>query len=197
MEYIDSGGRLVWTGDAGTELEKEDEYLYKDEIDANSFLQETIDTPSEFPSHEIISPWARKISDEDKIIRFDHYISAGYTSTWCQVRDCKIYEQIGTMVPEAGADHKFIYGLKQNLRLYGDFALVKDMGIGSTRVLSVDTQGKVFDEEKRDLGRVFPLIIASGVGEKVVYYAVPPELFTQEPMKYWLFIENLYDGMLR
>lgn len=202
MEYVDSGGRLVWTGDAGTVLESEDEFLYEDDIDVNSPFYPTIDDPSEFPKHEIISPWARKVRSEDKIVRFDRYLSVDYLGNWCAIRNqqaggCEISQQVGTLVPESGADHRLIYGMSTGLRLHGDFALVDDIGIGSTRVLSVDTQTKVLDLNGTDIGRVFPIIVTSGIGEKVVYYAIPPELLTLEPMQYWLFIENLYNGMLR
>ncbi len=189
MEYVDSGGRLVWTGDAGTQLTKDDQYLYLDDVDENK-------------GHTLISPWARKDVEKNEQVRFDQYLSAEYKGNWCTLRvnqygGCEISKQVGTLIPESGADHKLIYGIKTNLRLYGDFALVDDIGIGSTRVLSVDTETLVQDLNHQELGRVFPVIITSGIGEKVAYYAVPPELFTQEPMKYWLFIENLYNGMLR
>lgn len=198
MEYVDAGGRLVWTGDAGTQLTKDDEYLYRDEIDSNFFLNETIDDPSEVPTHELISPWARKDSEERKQVRFDHYLSVEYRGNYCQIKKgCLINQQIGTLVPESGADHKLVYGISQNLKLYGNFAVVEDIGIGSTRVLSVDTQSILFDSNHSEYGRVFPIIVSSGVGEKVVYYAIPPELLTLPPMSYSLFIENLYNGMLR
>lgn len=189
MEYVDSGGRLVWTGDAGTQLTKDDQYLYLDDVDENE-------------AHTIISPWARKDVEKDEQVRFDQYLSAEYEGNWCMVRvttngGCEISQQVGNLVPESGADHKLIYGMKQGLRLYGDFALIRDIGIGTTRVLSVDTQTIVRDLNNTELGRVFPIIVTSGVGEKIAYYAVPPENYTLEPMQYWLFIENLYNGMLR
>ena len=182
MEYADAGGRLVWTGDAGTEIGEKDQYLYTDDIDANT-------------GHELISPWARKDAENNEQVRFDQYISTSYIGTWCVLREtsCNPEQQIGTLVPESGADHKLIFGIKQDLRLYGDFALVEDIGIGSTRVLSVDTETIVRDEENNDLGRVFPIIVTSGIGERVVYYAIHPEYFIREPAHYWLFLENLYD----
>ncbi len=183
MEYVDAGGRLIWTGDAGTQITSKDQYLYLDDIDENQ-------------SHTLISPWARKDAEKNEQVRFDQYISANYYGNWCEFRDCEISKQVGTLVPESGSDHKLIFGMRQNLKLYGDFALVYDIGIGSTRVLSVDTETKVLDKEKKELGRVFPIIITSGVGEKIAYYALPPELFAVEPMKYTLFIENLYIGVL-
>lgn len=184
MEYVDSGGRLVWTGDAGVGLTSADQYLYADDVDQNAL-------------HEIISPWARKDIDAQEQVRFDQYISADYFGNWCEVRDCNLEDQVGQMVPESGADHRLIFGIANNLRLYGDFALVKDKGIGSTIVLSVDTQSIVRDLEDEELGRVFPLIITSGIGEKIAYYAVPPEYYGAAPMNYSLFLENLYNGMLR
>lgn len=184
MEYVDGGGRLIWTGDAGTELGKDDQFLYLDEVDENY-------------GHTIISPWARKDIEEDRQVRFDQYLSVEYKGNYCTFHTCLFEQQVGNLVPETGADHKLIYGIRQDLKLYGDFAVVDDIGIGSTRVLSVDTQSQLFDLNHSELGRVFPVIVTSGIGEKVVYYATPPEYFSVSPMNYSLFIENLYNGMLR
>ncbi len=184
MEYADAGGRLVWTGDAGTQITGDDQFLYADDVDVNA-------------QHELISPWARKDVEEDIAVRFDQYISVDYLGNWCDLRECDISNQAGKLVPESGSDHRLIFGIAPNLRLYGDFALVNDIGIGSTRVMSVDTEAKVIDLENNDLGRIFPMIVTSGIGEKVVYYAVPPELLAMEPMLYQQFLVNLYNGMLR
>lgn len=187
MEYVDAGGRLVWTGDAGTMLTNDDLFLYADDVDENA-------------THTLISPWARKDLEEGIAVRFDQYLSADYLGNYCDFRDCTIFtasQQVGNLVPESGADHRLIYGIANNLKLYGDFSLVEDIGIGSTRVLSVDTQTLLRDKENEELGRVFPIIITSGIGEKIVYYALPPELFAQEPMLYQQFLVNLYNGMLR
>ena len=187
MEYVDSGGRLVWTGDAGTQLTKDDQFLYADDVDVNA-------------THELISPWARKDVEDDVMVRFDNYLSADYLGNYCDFRDCTLStsaQQVGDLVPESGADHKLIYGIATNLKLYGDFSIVEDIGIGSTRVLSVDTKTTLRNKEEKELGRVFPIIITSGIGEKIVYYAVPPELFAQKPMRYQQFLVNLYNGMLR
>lgn len=187
MEYVDSGGRLVWTGDAGTTLTTDDQFLYADDVDANA-------------AHEFISPWARKDVEDNIAVRFDNYLSADYLGNYCDFRDCTIAttaQQVGDLVPESGADHRLIYGIANNLKLYGDFSIVDDIGIGSTRVLSVDVSTMIRDLENKELGRVFPIIITSGIGEKIVYYSVPPELFAQEPMLYQQFLVNLYNGMLR
>ncbi len=187
MEYADSGGRLVWTGDAGTELTTDDDFLYADDVDENA-------------GHTLISPWARKDVEDGIAVRFDQYLSTEYKGNYCDFRDCTIFtsaQQIGELVPESGADHRLVYGIASNLKLYGDFAIVGDIGIGSTRVLSVDTSTTLRDKENNELGRVFPIIVSSGVGEKIVYYAVPPELLAQPPMEYQQFLVNLYNGMLR
>ena len=44
----------------------------------------------------------------------------------------------------------------------------------------------------------FPMIMTSGVGGKVVYYAAPLESFfaPDRPKKYYLFLENMYTGLL-
>lgn len=190
MAYVDGGGRLVWTGDAGTSLGNNDVELHENEVDVNA-------------APVLLGPWARRT--EDKAVRFDKYISVQYNGMFCDIKKCNS-GIIGNLQPESGVDHKLIFGLAKGLTVKigntpdsfnGNFALVKDFGIGSTRVLSLETLGAVVDDKGKNFGQVFPLIVTSGVGERIAYYAIPPEQYLKEPMKYNTLIENLYYGMLR
>ena len=59
------------------------------------------------------------------------------------------------------------------------------------------------DTPSLDLNRSVPLIVTSGVGERVVYYAMPPEYFANpkldqfEKGRYFLPIENMYYGNIK
>ncbi|AJF59661.1 MAG: hypothetical protein QT03_C0001G0153 [archaeon GW2011_AR10] len=319
IDYIAGGGRLVWTGDAGTELAPGDRLLYEYE------------RPGGSDENIIVSPWARKIGE--RVVALDEFLSVDYLGNFCQLKTCTGVPYIG-IFEAPNRNHEFVNGLRPDLKMYGDFAVVKARSGGySTIVLNVDFQsdliadtsqyypsiipepsalpecnddidndrdGKTdypddrecdsfiddsedvlggapilerepqckdlrdndndglvdypfdpccvsalhdnesgcsagysecsdgFDndsdgftdypedadcasasdrsEGKRNLGRFFPVVVTSGLGEKVVYYATPPEFFVSEQMpidpetgqriKYYSLIENMYYGML-
>lgn len=179
LDYADSGGKLIWTGDAGTKLAQGDELLYESDIDVNGDKEKSF------------GPWARKY--DNRALRLDQYISVQYIANYCDVVDCTRYSRSGNLVPEPGADHPLIYGVSPALSLYGDFALVKEPeSVGAKRVLSLD-HGSIIYLEEQDIGRYFPVIVTSGLGEKIAYYSVPPEQFTKDPMNYYLFAEKLWE----
>ncbi len=196
IDYISQGGRLVWTGDAGVELAPGDKYLYESERpggDANK--------------HEIIGPWARK--EGTRIIPFDEFIGVQYIKNYCDVKDCEEGKasEIG-MFDAINRDHQLIYGIRADLRMYGNFAIV-DLAEGAyaTRVLDVDYMSNLLGKDGKNYGRSFPVIVTTGLGEKVAYYSIPPEMFLSEEMpidpetgeriKYWSFIDNMYRAMLK
>ncbi len=182
VDYVIQGGRLVWTGDAGAKLAEGDEPLYWDER-----------TPGK--EHVEIGPWARK--DGNKMLNFDEFLSVNYITNFCEATKCKDENVwVGTFYVEPGADHPLVKGLSPTLPMYGDFAIVEQgEGVNTTRVLSVDTLANIYSKDRRDLGKNFPVIVTSGMGERIAYYAVPPEQFTK--YDYYSFIENLYYGMLK
>ncbi len=219
MDYVNQGGRLVWTGDAGTELAEGDRLLYADEV-------------TEGEKHTAFGPWARRSGDDQ--VRFDEFLSVQYVTNFCMVKRCTGIPWQGILVTDPGREHPLVYGIRQGLSLRGDFAIVKEVGDAvSTRVLSLDwgsnligTSGTDYtkaisdydanknyaienyptgstDKDKyaptRDYGTTFPIIVTSGYGERVAYYAVPPEQFVNPELKdkYFTIIENLYYGMLR
>lgn len=196
-----SSARLVWTGDAGTNLTSADAPLYEDDLDVNA-------------SHTLIGAWARK--DGDEAIRLDYLISVEYLGNYCSIKPCSGNTRVGRLSAPS-SDHKLVYGLDPSLQLYScasgcpakelesyDFAVVEDMGgIGSKRVLNLDYGSKLITSSGTELGNIFPVIVSSGIGERIVYYATPPESFVvssysvREPVKSSFFVESMYTGMLR
>ena len=194
IDYVKAGGRLVWTGDSGTELMEGDELLYKDER-------------NETGKHETLGPWARK--DGDNIVAFDELISAQFKANYCDLKLCnETFPWIGNLEPEPERTHKLITGLQQGLQFYGNFSIVEESSAKvSTRVLSIKTLTRVVDSEGKDYGNNFPAIVTTSpssilgakFGERVAYYAVPPEQFVEPELekKYFTIIENMYYGMLQ
>ncbi len=214
IDYVNEGGRLVWTGDAGTELAEGDSYLYKDER-------------TEGENHEIIGPWARR--DGDKQINFDQLISVQYLANYCMIKRCTSSTPWqGILVTDPERQHPLVYGIKQGLSMRGDFAIVKELGDSvSMRVLSLDWQSNIIGIDNKnytteatdtntkaydpktgdynkyipttDYEKIIPIIVTSGYGERVAYYAIPPEQFVAPELKekYYSIIENLYLGMLK
>ncbi len=188
MNYVNQGGRVVWTGDAGTVLGRDDNFLYFDE------------RPEGKNDHEIIGPWARK--EGEKIVAFDDFIGANYKGNYCGMssfdENCHTGVLAGRLEVGVEPGNAFIVGLKKNLLMRGNFAVVKPSGAaGSTTPLSVDVGGAVKDSNGEDLGRVFPVIITRG--GKVAYYALPPEMFAHPDLeeKYYYILVNMYNGMLK
>ncbi|MFH1588906.1 MAG: hypothetical protein ABIA76_06235 [Candidatus Diapherotrites archaeon] len=202
MEYVYKGGRLVWTGDAGTEIillegedekqAKEREFLFKDEDPEIKNYKE-----SDVNSHEIINPWARKLGGTT--IRFDRFISAAYIGNYCEEleKKCKEFNKTGeigksplsetycmkkseceTSLPYLGTiqinspKHDTVIGLRNDWKSFGNIALVQV--INSTSTLRVADISKPVDIGQTT---IYPFIIEAGFGGKVLYYALPPEEF--------------------
>lgn len=196
IDFADSGGKLVWTGDAGTRLTAEDTPLFEDDIDENA-------------EHVLMSPWARR--DGKKAVRFDTVISVAYIGNYCELSDCSKNIPVGGLITETTGNHLLIYGLAEDQMLYvsnalgdyRDFAVVKEPeSIGSKRILTLDYGSILRDRQGNEFGRYFPVIVTSGVGEKIAYYAQPIEQFSGRYYDYTtgreqtgplnLLIANLY-----
>lgn len=189
MDYVDQGGRLVWTGDAGTELTQADEFLYSNELPDSDDNSEA----------KILGPWARK--QGTTIVPFHEFLGVQYITNYCAIKDCQGLQWQGVLRTEPGRNHPLAYALREGLVLRGDFAIVRDVptAVATTRVLSLDWLSELVSTSRIGYGRVFPVIVTSGYGERVAYYAVPPEQFVEDyqPEKYYSLVENLYYGMLR
>jgi hypothetical protein len=235
MDYVNGGGRLVWTGDSGTESESvirnpdgtatgnSKEFLFMDE-------DPSLDTNE----HLLVGPWARKFGTT--VVAFHEFLGVQYLTNYCSIKPCQGRPWQGKLVTSADREHPLVYALRTDLVLRGDFAIVEDVPSAiTTRVLTLDwmsnliastpsgprlpdfnysdygvsdsrytggfdqTQFRWPDSNRTDFGRNFPLIVTSGYGERVAYYAVPPEQFVEpdQPQKYYSIVENLYYGMLR
>lgn len=202
MEYANTGGRLVWTGDAGTELGEEDEYLYEHE-------RESCETGAAITGDEegeIISPWARK--ESGKCINFDQFLGVTYIGKYCEKKGCE------NNFPETGIfsapdrEQRLVYGITPGLTAYGDFAIVelKSGAVNPTIILNLDYKSNFVSKEGKNYGRYFPIIVQSGFGGKVIYYSIPPEMLASKNMPpaqgtdnwaYTLFVEQMYMGILK
>jgi len=196
IDFADAGGKLVWTGDSGTALASGDSVLYENDLDENA-------------PHKALSPWARRSGNNT--VRLDLLISADYLGNYCENNSCGKETPVGKMIIESTGKHQLIYGLGADQVLYvnsqeplADFAMVREPeSVGSKRVLTLDYGTSMKLKDGEELGRYFPLILTSGIGEKAAYYAQPPELFLGTIIDYEngykryigptsLFIANMY-----
>lgn len=216
IDYYNAGGRIVWTGDAGTELGEsyvdgkpvKDEYLYMGD---RSDLNKHGDLKQE-DANIVIGPWARK--DGDLMVSFDQLLSLNYAGTFCELNTCLEERPIhvGNLEPEPSRDHPLIRGMAVELQLWvfkgQDFAIVQTIPGGiTTEVLTLDmgsnlTVNDPTNSKKTDYGRTNPMIVTSGVGGRVIYYSMPPELYANPRLDdfgkslYYLPLENMYYGAL-
>jgi hypothetical protein len=196
---LPTGGTLVWTGDAGTELGPNDHYLY------------TSDKDPDDDTNSIIGPWARR--DGDEMISFDELLGVRTVDMekirFCELASCLKGQAIygGNLETEPSGNHPLIRGISASLPLYffedEDFAVVETLsGSVTTEVLSLDL-GSELSASGSELERSLPLIVTSGIGERVVYYAMPPEYYANPKLAtagkepYLLPVENLYYGTLK
>lgn len=222
VDYAIGGGRIVWTGDAGTELASGDRILYQYER-AGMDICEDMDQEKLWRDKQLkiddincmwraqvkeLSPWARYYRDGDRniSINLDTMLNLRYIGNYCRFKDCKSEApQIGRLDVGQESENQLIYGLNPNLTMYGDFAIVDEEGGSSTRVLSVDYGGNLISKNKMDLGMSFPVIVTAGMGERWAYYALPPEQFARPNEGelectencYYSLVENMYYGMLK
>ncbi|MDP6670466.1 MAG: hypothetical protein QGI60_01470 [archaeon] len=223
IDYYNSGGRLIWTGDAGTELGEsyvggklvKDEYLHaidRTSSEVNKLLENTQGEDTVLDFNVPIGPWARK--DGDLMISFDQLLSLNYAGNYCQFNTCFADKPIhvGNIEPEPSRDHPLIRGIAADLQLWvfkdQDFAVVQTIPGGiTTEVLTLDMGSNLIvtnpkNNNKADYGKTNPMIVTSGVGGRVIYYSMPPELYANPRLDsfdkdlYYLPLENMYYGSL-
>ncbi len=190
VDFAAEGGRLVWTGDAGTQLGADES--------SNDALLMKSQRPGEKDENVVIGPWARK--DGDYIVPLDDFLSAEYVSNYCVVNTCRDHtHSLGYLEALPGRKPPLVDGLRDNLDFYGDFALVEQReGNNAKRILTLQYGSELLGLDNHKYGREFPMIITSGVGGKVVYYAAPLESYfaPDHPKKYYTLLEDMYKGML-
>ncbi len=201
--YAAAGGRLVWTGDAGTELcaggqpnersEQNDEYLLASQHEEGA-------APS------IIGPWARK--DGDKQLLFNEFLGVDYQGNYCDFGSCPPKSEVGR-IEVTNTEHKLTYGLSPSLPYQGDFAIVKTQKSGEARVIATLDYGAnllgkgtgqpwLAQGTQYNFGRQLPFIVSNQVGERVAYYAAPIEALVGDNPKQRnkALVEQMYYGML-
>ncbi len=206
QEFAARGGRLVWVGDAGTKPAG-------GETDMNYFLLKGQRKAGESKT-EYIGPWARR--QGDKQVSLDYTLGVNYRGNYCEMVACRDAEIVGNFEFPA-TDLRLANGLTQGLAFYGDFSIVQlsessyqknvaTLNYG-TNVIAPAAPGYFWLKAgSQNFGRDFPLIVASGVGGRVAYYAFPPEYVVGERMPidkktgqriaYRAIVENMYYGML-
>jgi hypothetical protein len=182
MNYVSKGGRLVWIGDAGVEIDDSDQLLTKGDIEG------TYDS-------NIVGGWAR-LNNDNYMIRFDEFIGVSFISTYCTLKECsnKEYEipdytnekiivkypnhQNGKLVPSS--KHPLVYALRDYLQIKDDFAIVELIRPTITP-LKLDFGSNLFIDTNTSYGTngVFPFIVVSN-SNRVAYYAIPPEYLIEE-----------------
>lgn len=189
--YVSSGGRLVWTGDAGTEL-----------CDGDALLLES--QRKEGGKEMPIGPWARV--DFDRQLSFDETLGLEYFGNYCEFNDCKVSAFSGYF-EVSDFDNKLTYGLSPRIKFNGDYALVKAKKGSNVKIVAVidsisnvllssDNKPWLEKGKQYDLGKKQPFIVTNGVGERIAYYAAPIESFYIGEEKYKALIEQLYYGMI-
>ena len=194
LDYANKGGKLVWTGDAGTtkfEGEKNLSDYNLEEYDTN------IDTAG----------WMR-INKDGKVINFNEKMSADYIGNYCDMAPCSGENSFVGHLNHYD-DSIISKELKQKSELSSNFAIVSLINNTSTKIdLILDTRSNLIvdDINHTNHGKEFPIIITSGLGDKIIYSAVPLEYFvdleydeskTDNGMFYATIIENIYENMIR
>src|SRR3989344_845233 len=203
QDYVTRGGKLVWIGDAGSLGERETDLTY--------FLKYS--ERKEGGSADYIGPWARKSGDRQGSL--DYLLGVNFRANYCEISQCKDGTLIGHF-DIANSDKQLVYGLADSVPFYGDFSLVAInessyqttlayLDYGAPLTGKPPAQNFWLRGERVDFGQSLPIIVSSGVGSRVAYYAFAPEYFVGENMPfdknneriaYWGIIENLYFGML-
>ena len=198
IEYASTGGKLVWIGDSGTEPHEDDELLLESERNpGNAEIK--------------IGPWARKVSRDDGnfAVELDKLLSVEFIGNYCDIKSCEDNMPfIGYFRKAPGETHDLVKGLDPRFEMRADFSIVKKrLDKYNNEVLSVDALSAIIDDKGivkpkgTNYGDAFPIIMVSspsGLGESIVYYAVPPESFAMEGQekKTLLFVENMYYALM-
>ncbi|MDD4250896.1 MAG: hypothetical protein PHX27_01740 [Candidatus ainarchaeum sp.] len=193
VDYVNlNGGRLVWVGDAGTQ-KAEDE------------LENLIDVNDQ--QLKLDNPWARarETQTEYVLLNFDEFLGLRFVGNYCTQTNCVANNfSPGIIVTEVTNSHRLIYGLTpaMELRIHPekDFSIVSQFPNlpNSNIVLSLD-QGSVKQGKEKQFPRFLPIIVTSGMGERVAYYAYPLEYYCADnntPNACTLLLKQMFYGML-
>ncbi len=173
INYVDLGGRLIWIGDAGTSLAPDDVVP-----DSNTLYG--ID-PNKKPN-----PWIRV--KNNTLYSFDNVLNVVYLGNYCDMFICKNQPvRIGYLEPEPSRSHPLIKGMATRQDFYlasnKNFAIVRTYsGKFTNQVLSIDFGSPLTSKTGQKIDRIIPLAVFSGVGERVLYLAIPPEYLVDKSL---------------
>ena len=201
--YVAAGGRLVWTGDAGTELcsgnQTEERYGQDDQ-----FLLASEHEEGAAPT--VIGPWARKVGDTQLL--FDEFLGVEYKGNYCDFSTCPPSSEVGR-IEVTNNEHKLTYGLSPSIPYKGDFGVVETIKSSDARIVAVLDYGAnllgkgtgqqwFVSGQQYNFGRRLPFIVSSQVGERVAYYAAPIETLVGDvpEARNKALLEQMYYGML-
>jgi len=178
QNYASQGGRIVWIGDAGTVPYEGDNLFYQEgSVDSNN-------------------PWVR-VTDENIIIYFNKFLGVNYVTNFCNVRNCTKDVYSGKLV--VSDTHPLTYGIRSGLQIYDDYSIVKKTEPNPTPLM-IEYGANLFDEtdKTKNYGKVFEGIVTSN-SNLIAYYAIPPEYLAEDDdeEKYYSFVWNMFDGMVR
>jgi len=193
MDYVNKyGGRLVWVGDAGVEFGDDETRIVNDVNTAKKILD---------------NPWVRVKENENdyQIISFDEFLGLRYVNNYCTEKDCaESAFSVGTLETELTGEHPLIFGFSPvinfKIKKDRDFALVKQIpdSYSSNIIMTINFGGNI-QGKKGYLGKSAPMIVTSsvGMGERIVYYAYPPEWFISDNnYSSGILLKNMYKGLL-
>ena len=189
MDYSkQTDGRLIWIGDAGAERGSK-------EIQAPEDINDLADADN---------PWYRVIDKgvEGYLpVAFDQFLGLKYVDNYCTETDCADKPfTVGVLNSENTGNHPLIFGATQVLNFKiskeHDFTIVEQFpnASNSNIVLSLDL-GSITNGRENEIARYVPMIATSGFGERVAYYAYPPEYFVKDN-NFFVYTKNMYYGML-
>ena len=199
IDYGIFGGKLVWTGDAGTELAKDEKgsFLYKDE-------DPDLVSEGEQP-HELVNPWARKLNNE--IVSLDKFLGINFVKNYCEIGSCSSKQNIVGIINPLDNDHGLIRGISTSLvlKIYDEsgFSVVSPSSSGVSTIVLVTDIGSKISKDEITIGPSLPLIVTSSkskllgmnLGENVAYYSMPLEYYFDPNLKEefgYYFVEQLY-----
>lgn len=188
VDYSNGGGRLIWVGDSGVETIKEEQKNYSDVNELKGIAT---------------NPWVRfkEVVGGYEPLFFDEFLGLKYFNNYCAEKTCNTnLFTVGSLKTEPTGNHPLIYGLSPSLGLKiskdRDFAIVRQFpnSSNSNVVLTLDFGGNIIGETE-NIGKTVPLIVTSGMGERVAYYAYPLEYYITDN-NYYHLAKRMYYGML-
>jgi hypothetical protein len=177
-------GKLIWTGDAGTEMGADDEiYAVQKQVWNQYDLNYTIET-EKYPS-----PLARKTQD-GRIIEMNKLLGVKYLFSENYGNEQKL---IGTFAK--ALNNSYTRGIKEGISIYSKGFVINEVYPDAT-ILGVLEAAPRPDLNIQYERNSVPLI-TTNLNGRIAYYSIPPEwLFDKERNIYKAFILNMYEGIL-